>query len=265
MSSKFVDLEALNLRSAPVVEQSSWIDTLHLGQPVEALGPHEQAGWTRLRANVDGTMVDGMVKSEIGGRPTLRDPAPPAREALVAAAVGQWLRFEQGLGQEHLEPYYRYVGEMWRAIGLELDGRDRDTPWSAAAISFMVRQAGRDFPRYRSFRFAAAHSKYMHDAIAQRRADNEDAPFWGFRLHEHRPAIGDLVCRWRETPRDFDDAAGSDAFKSHSDIVVSVAPDFVLAIGGNVGQSVSVTRYEKTGAGFLAAAEAVFMVLGNRT
>ncbi|QNM98642.1 DUF2272 domain-containing protein [Chitinimonas koreensis] len=265
MSSRFVDLEALNLRSAPIVEPATRLGILHLGQPVEVLGPHEQAGWTRVRASIDGAAVSGMVKSEIGGQPSLREPAPPAREALVAAAVGQWLRFEQGLGQEHLAPYYRYVGEMWRAIGIDLDGRDRDTPWSAAAISFMVRQAGHDFPRYRDFRFAAAHSKYLHDAIAKRRANDADAPFWGFRLHERRPEIGDLVCRWRETPRDFDDAASSDAFKSHSDIVVSVAPDFVLAIGGNVGQSVNVTRYEKTGAGFLAAAEAVFMLLGNRT
>jgi hypothetical protein len=187
------------------------------------------------------------------------------REALIAEAIKEWLRFERGLGLEHQTPFFKFVGEMWRAINLDLDGKDRDTPWSAAAISFMVRNAGKHFSRYNGFTFAPSHSRYMHASIKHRDAGDTNAPFWGFRLHEKRPEIGDLVGRWRESPRDYDDAATSDSFKSHSDIVISIKPDHVLAMGGNVRQSLNITRYSKTGAGFLAAEDGVFILMSNRT
>jgi hypothetical protein len=104
----------------------------------------------------------------------------------------------------------------------------------------------------------------MHDSIVQRKANNKEAPFWGFRLHENQPKIGDIVGRWRITNIDFSDAETRDDFKSHTDIIVSVRPDFVLAMGGNVRQSVNITRYVKTGAGFLAAENKVFMHLVNQ-
>ena len=73
-----------------------------------------------------------------------------------------------------------------------------------------------------------------------------------------------MVCRWRETERDFDDAAVSDAFKSHCDIIVRITADEVFAIGGNVSHSVSITRYDKTPSGFLADSNNVFAHLVNR-
>lgn len=264
MADKFVDLEALNLRSEPVVSTSTRIGILHLGQRIEDRGPHDAAGWVKIKAEINGASVDGVVKAEIDGRASLRDPVSAAREALVAEAIKEWLRFEKGQGIEHHDPFFKFVGEMFQAIGLDLDGKDRDTPWSAAAISFMVRHAGQNFSKYKNFKFAAAHSKYLHDSIVKRKNGDTNAPFWGFRLHERRPEIGDIVGKWRETPRDFDDAEVSDAFKSHTDIIVSVSPDFVLAIGGNVDQSVNITRYEKTAAGFLAAKDAVFMHMVNQ-
>ncbi|MNN24649.1 hypothetical protein D3C81_1380880 [compost metagenome] len=105
----------------------------------------------------------------------------------------------------------------------------------------------------------------MHASITKRKAADNNAPFWGFRLHEKQPEIGDIVGKWRETSRDFDDAAAGDSFKSHSDIIVSVRPDHVLAIGGNVQQSVNITRYEKTGAGFPAVQDGVFILMANQT
>jgi hypothetical protein len=262
---KFVDLEALNLRSAPEMSPETRIAILHLGQPVEVLSPAPEPGWIKVKATVGGVAKTGVVKAEINGQPSLRSPVSPQREALVAQAIAEWLRFEKGQGQEHHAPYFSYIGEMWQAIGLNLDGRDRDQFWSAAAISFMVRNAGNTVPKYKKFKFAAAHARYMHDAIIRREKNDTKAPFWGFRLHEVKPEIGDIACKWRESPRDFDDAANSDAFKSHTDIIVSVQPDFVLAIGGNVGQSVNITRYAKTGAGFLAPQDQVFMHMVNRT
>lgn len=265
MSTKFVDLEALNFRSEPTITPATRIGILHLGQRVEEQGPSGQVGWVRVKALLEGIPKEGVVKSEINGKLSLREPVSQSREALVAEAIKEWLRFERGLGLEHHDPFYKFVGEMWQAIGLGLDGKDRDTPWSAAAISFMVRNAAKEIPKYGSFKFAPSHSKFMHASIMKRKSNDASAPFWGFRLHEKRPEIGDIVGKWRETPRDFEDAETSDSFKSHSDIIVSVTPDFVLAIGGNVGQSMNITRYEKTGAGFLAAHGGVFIHLVNQT
>ena len=255
----YVDAEALNFRSKPEVSPGTRRGVLHLCQPVEVLGDAGSPGWARLKAKIDGAEQEGFVSARF-----LRAPVTDAREALIAEAIREWLRFEKGLGREMEDPFAGFVGDMWQAIGFDLDGRDRDVPWSAAAISFMVRNAGKDFAKYRGFRFAAAHARYVHDSIVKRETGDEAAPFWGFRLHERRPELGDMVCRWRETPRDFDDARASDSFKSHCDIIVRISPDEVFAIGGNVGHSVSITRYDKTASGFLADSNGVFAHLVNR-
>jgi hypothetical protein len=254
-----VDTEALNLRSEPDISPETRLGILHLCQPVDVLEQTESPGWVRVSAELDGRTQEGVVSGRF-----LRAPASDAREALIAQAIREWLRFEKGLGREFNDPFAGYVGEMWQAIGMSLDGRDRDVPWSAAAISFMVRHAARSFSRYQNFRFAAAHARYIHDSIVRRQANDATAPFWGFRLHERRPELGDLVCRWRETERDFDDAAVSDTFKSHCDIIVRITADEVFAIGGNVNHSVGITRYDKTPSGFLAGSNNVFAHLVNR-
>lgn len=265
MPTQFVDLEALTLRSQAVVAPSTRIGLLHLGQKIDVLGAADTLDWLKVRAQVDGQSKQGVVKAVIDGLPSLRDPVSPEREALVEQAIGEWLRFEQGQGKEHVDPYFKYVGEMWQAIGLNLDGKDRDTPWSAAAISFMVRKASAAVPKYRHFKFAPAHHHYFHDSIVQRKNGNANAPFFGFRLEERRPEIGDLVCKWRDTPRDFEDAEAGKAFKSHCDIIVSIRRDTLSAIGGNIGDSVGITTFQKTPAGFLAERDAVFMMMANQT
>jgi len=253
MTDKFVDLEALNLRSAPNSSSlANRIGILHLGQPVNEIGPADTAGWVEIDAKIGGATKRGFVKAEINELASLREPVSEAREALVAEAIHEWLRFEQGLGKEHIDPFTGFVGQMWQAIGLDLNGDDVGVPWSAAAISFMVRNAGKHFPKYNNFKFAAAHWKYMHDSIKKQKAGDASAPFWGFRLFQKQPEIGDIVGQWRESgPHDFDDAAAGRAFASHCDIIVSERPDFVLAIGGNVKNSVRISRYVKTPGGFI--------------
>jgi hypothetical protein len=236
-----------------------------LGQPVKEIGSASAPGWVEINAEIDGVTQTGVVKVEIDGLPSLREPVSPAREALVAEAIKEWLRFEKGQGKENIHPFSGFVGEMWQAIGLDLDGMDRGMPWSSPSNSFMVRNAGKNFPKYQNFKFAASW-KYMHDSIKKQKAGDTSAPFWGFRLFEKQPEIGDIVGTWRRPGglHDFDDAAAGRAFASHCDIIISVRPDFVLAISGNVKDSVSISRYEKTPSGFLAEAGRVFMLLGNQ-
>jgi hypothetical protein len=272
MTTQYVDLEALNLRSSPEVATTNRIGVLHLGQQVDVEGDPVD-GWLPVTTGVGGAPVSGFVKGIIAAqpatgmvdKPSLRDPVSDSREALVAQAVAQWVRFDQGQGKETVDPFFRFVGEMWQAIGLNLDGRDTDVPWSAACISFIVRHAAATVPAYARFKFAAAHSRYLHASIVARNGNDTTAPFWGFRLNERPPQIGDIIGKWRETPRTYDDAAATDAFKAHSDIVVSISQDFVLAIGGNVDDSVSVSQYAKTPGGTIAAVEGAFMLMANRT
>ena len=267
MTSKFVDLEALNFRSTPNSSSlANRIGILHLGQPVNEIGPASAPGWVELEAEIEGVTKRGVVKAEINGLPSLRDPVSGSREALVSEAIKEWLRFEQGQGKEHVEPFFRFVGEMWQGIGLDLDGQDRGTPWSAAAISFMVRNAGKRFQKYNGFKFSKRHSVYMHDSIKRQRAADMSAPFWGFRLFQQQPEIGDIVGKWREDPSDFDDAAAGRDFASHCDIIVSVRPDFVLAIGGNVKHSVSISHYAKTPGGFIDdEGDVNIIIMANKT
>lgn len=260
---RHVNVKALNLRSTPSASSSkNVLRTLFLGQSVELIGD-QQSGWwpVQLADGSERGFVKALIDESSGiGTPSLRTPEAPAREALVAEAVGQWERFKFGQGKETIDPFFRMVGEMWAQIQLPHDGRD-DIPWSAAAISFMVRRAATEHPGYLDFRFAASHSKYIHDAI--RRAGVAGAPFHGVRLFEQKPQLGDLVARSREEPISFDQAAASDAFKSHTDIIVAIHADAVYAIGGNVSNSVSLTRYAKTDGGHVSEEGGVFALLVN--
>jgi Uncharacterized protein conserved in bacteria (DUF2272)/Bacterial SH3 domain len=257
---KFVDTLRLNFRSEPAAKNSNIIEVLRLGQPVSVL---EGAGgdYVKITVETNGSHREGFVSEKY-----LRDPLSEGREALVQQVISEWERFNFGLGREHRDPYFKFIGEMWRRIGLNLDGKDRDVPWSAAAISFMVHNAGEAFPgtRYPKFRFAAAHSRYVHDSIKKRHARDENTPFWGFDLHERRPKIGDIVCRGRAgSDVDFEHATNHDSFKSHCDIIVRIKEETVVAIGGNVSHSVKRTEYDKTPDGFLDDTKNVYAILVN--
>jgi hypothetical protein len=251
---KHVQSDALNLRSEPVITDSNIIAVLAKGQAVNTIAPVNTAGWVNIDVGMNGSTRNGFVKSHL-----LREPVSAARERLISAAVAEWIRFDNGSGQEHVAPFFEFVGEMWRAIGLNLDGRDRDQPWSAAFISWIVRRSG---PEYADFRFAAAHSRYINHAITRREASSA-APFWGFRLNEHKVALGDLVCQWRTSPQTYDGARVSDSFFSHCDVVVEVASGSVRALGGNNSHSVGFKTYAINTNGFLKAENRVFAVLRN--
>lgn len=191
----------------------------------------------------------------------------------MRAACAEWFRFQRGNGSEVALPYADYVGEMWQALGVEgRDGTDTQHPWSGAFISWILRKAG-----YQNFLFSGLHADYIHQAIRRRELAIQ-GPFWGFRLGEHRPALGDIVCQWRTTRDaqgnpiliDYDYAEDHDSFFSHTDVVVQVNERSVRAIGGNTGQedfghggSVSMKSYRLTEDGVLVAENRLFAVMRN--
>jgi hypothetical protein len=127
-------------------------------------------------------------------------------------------------------------------------------PWSAAAISLIVRNAAKTVDGYKNFQESIGHSEYMWDSIRKAASGDLAAPFWGVTLDKAKPQVGDIIGSWRNTPFSFDrflTAPKNPETPCHSDIVVAVGPDLVLAIGGNVKQTVYATGYQVGGNGFL--------------
>ncbi|WP_299877697.1 DUF2272 domain-containing protein [uncultured Sulfitobacter sp.] len=241
-----------NVRSAP-----SFGDNIagYLNQcdSVEIVGPKQGDRWMPCKA--EGHTDEVFVSENV-----LRNQVSEPKERLVRECVKQWLRFDKEAGKEHISPYHNYVGEFWDSINLgHLDGTDRDTPWSAAFISFCVRAAG----GYDGFRYAAAHSKYTHQAIRSK-LDNESGPFWGYKISDHKPQIGDMVCRRRTSANiTYDFASTHDAFKSHCDIVISIRDDHVSTIGGNISHTVARVNYPIDASGHLSDSGRVYAVMKN--
>jgi hypothetical protein len=145
----------------------------------------------------------------------------------------------------------------------------REPYWSAAFVSYVMRAAGVDA---REFPPSAAHAAYVDALIADAARFPAAAPFLPRSPGEHPPAAGDLLCAdrspaplrdWRER------AADAGRFRPmHCDIAVEAGPGYVDAIGGNVLDSVTRTRFPADAAGYLlprpAGAPAWFAVFENR-
>lgn len=248
-----VKTDSLNLRSFPEIKDGNIITTLPLAQTVEVIDSNPANRFWEVETIINGSTQRGFVSAAF-----LRPPVSDRKEALISNAVKEWLRFERGNKLEYEDPQYKYVGEYWSKIGLNLDGRDRDQPWSAAFISFVARTSD-----YNNFKFAPAHSTYVYDAVDKKKANDTTAPFWGFNINDHKPQLGNLVCRWRETPITSIDSLPRGGFKSHCDIVIEIRDTEVRTLGGNVNNSVSITSYPLTSNGFVRAAKNVYGVLSN--
>jgi hypothetical protein len=115
------------------------------------------------------------------------------------------------------------------------------------------------------FRYSTQHSVYISQAIRDHMKGN-DVGFWGWRLNEHRPAVGDLVCWAREAGVDFDHQKSGN-YAGHCDIVVEVNADEIFVIGGNVGDAVTRRPLALHG-GFLTVrelgGETLFAIMQNR-
>ena len=135
-----------------------------------------------------------------------------------------------------------------------------DTPWSAAFISYIVKQAG---GKADAFEFANAHRAFIYDAFAVSAAENDgkDSPrlYRACPVFSTRPRAGDLICFQREAAlaNESDGSVretirGEVAEKStahavrrtHCDVVAAVDPSAqkLYAIGGNVEQAVAVKK-----------------------
>jgi hypothetical protein len=161
--------------------------------------------------------------------------------------------------------WYQRVGEYWLdgTNTRDIDGRNHDMPWSAAFISWVMKQSGAEH----RFRYSTLHSVYIYQAIRDLLRNNTEAGFWCWRLNELKPSIGDIVCWSRQDGVDYDNQNGG-IYKGHCDIVVEVQPRSVYVIGGNVGNSVTRRPLPLNDFGFLKpttfASETLFALMQNR-
>jgi hypothetical protein len=253
MPTLIVGTDGLNLRSTPAIQEGNVVAQLTLAQPVEILESAPGDAFQKVRATVDGQAREGFAS-----RKYLRQPLSDPREAIIRAAVDEWVRFGRGRGLEFVEPFSSRVHDYWVPLGEEFTGMVRGQPWSAAFISFIARQAG-----YAGrFPFATNHAAYINDAIAKQKAGDGRSAYWGFRLNEHKPQLGDLIAGWREHQRvTFDHRP--EFFPSHCDLVVEVTPTSVRTLGGNVSQSVNMKTFVLDGNGFIPAQDPLFAILRN--
>ncbi len=256
---RFVTTEGLRLRDSP---NGNVIRDLTIGDRLRDLGAIDSSRWRKVRIGHE----EGVVFDQY-----LRKPVRREIELLLRAALDEWLRFEKGRADEKADPYYRYVREMWAAIGEPYDGRSlyadgKEVPWSAAFVSWVVGKAG---PAYANFQFASSHSVFVNNAIKARVTGRADKPFWGYRIDEAKPEIGDIVQRNRGTGSfTYSYAENHTSYASHSDFVVEVKPDVVRVLGGNVSNTVSMRgdlqEYRLDATGFIAGGQRVIALLKNR-
>lgn len=124
------------------------------------------------------------------------------------------------------------------------------TAWSAAFISGVMNETGVGVGH--GFVASGRHMDYIQQAILNKENNRRDKPFWGFKLSEVRPQVGDLICLNRGSTRHTYTKVKDDRFRmingrpdkrSHCDIVVDKfttgGKTFIEVVGGNVGDTVS--------------------------
>ena len=137
-------------------------------------------------------------------------------------------------GREAEEGYWKRVGDYWKVgVDKDLTGKDTHEPWSAAFISYVMKEAGLGD----RFSYSDWHATYIRNSILARRRKDRTFAFWGYKLNERAPQVGDLVGYRRQGGITFN--YQPTVYKSHTDIVVAVRPGEIDVIGGNVKDSVT--------------------------
>jgi hypothetical protein len=156
------------------------------------------------------------------------------QKKLATIAQGQFDRFH--LLRENQPPLSTQIKAYWQDLGFRFPGVG--VAWSAVFVSWCVKNAGATAAQ---FKFAQAHAKFVHAAIANAQAGT--GVFHGRRPSEYAPKIGDILQNNRSGHRfDFDFAKNNSQYESHSAIVIEVGTDnrgrYLRTIGGNEADSV---------------------------
>jgi hypothetical protein len=173
-------------------------------------------------------------------------PAPPASPESEPANFPRVLAYWRAVPRDYgaVEANRRRYAGLLAASPAAAGTLWGDPAWSAAFISWVFASAGVDA---REFPPNATHALYLDGLIADAAAHPGQAPFVPRDPAEHPPRPGDLLCLDRARPplRHWTErlAETGRIRPMHCDIVLSVAPGVVEAVGGNVLDAVTLTRF----------------------
>ncbi len=117
----------------------------------------------------------------------------------------------------------------------------QDEAWSSAFISYIVKKSGGGD----DWKYSPSHSTYITDTI-KNRLENNSNPFKGYKPEEVKLQVGDIVGKPRQGGVTYNSKG---PYKSHTDIVVDIKNGIAETIGGNVGNSVAMTKIPLTSDG----------------
>jgi hypothetical protein len=172
------------------------------------------------------------------------------KAVLLRTSAAQLLRLAEGVSDPDMREILRETALRAAIV---------DTSWSAAFISYVVRQSG---VGPNAFQFANAHRVYIYDAFAVSAAELKNEPTDGIYRAcplATSPRVGDLICQQRESElANASDEAVRERIRTeldgsiqprsvrrtHCEIVAHVdkAAHKVYTIGGNVNQAVTARK-----------------------
>jgi hypothetical protein len=179
---------------------------------------------------------------------------------LKDTAITEWNYWKNGQIKEGDPSTMERLREYWREGAGVKNWSDRqmtDEAWSAAFISYLMKKTGAGS----DWKYSPSHSTYIVDSIKNRKLNN-DKSFKGYKPNEVKLEVGDLVGFARQSGVNYDTTG---AYKSHTDIVVGIKDGYAETIGGNVGNSVTMTKVPITSDGKidLQKAPKYFVVIKN--
>lgn len=157
------------------------------------------------------------------------------KNKLVQNVLAEYKKWNQGNTKEGDPSTMDNLRNYWATVGWanRSDHTKINTPWSAAFISHVMEKSGSGA----DFKKSASHSTYIVDSIKNRK--NNTGVFKGYKPDEVKIEVGDLIGRPRQNGVTYDTTGN---YASHTDIVVEVTPNEAKMIGGNVGNSVTMTK-----------------------
>lgn len=173
-------------------------------------------------------------------------PATGLRSAIVNIAMQEWNKWKQGTIKETDPSIQAILRDYWISGTGSDYGYKNKLAWSAAFISWVVKQAGGG----NNFRYSGAHTTYTYYA-KQNRLQNNSNPFKAYRTSEMKPEPGDIIVQNRGSSAFTYDNLQPDMSGTHGDIVVKVNPATVEVIGGNLSDSVRLNTYPLAANGYL--------------
>ena len=193
--------------------------------------------WRLFGSRVDDAMP--------GSRPPPKPWQKPERFPGLWERVGEYWWIGMNAGTR----FSRWTGKHDAEGNVFPASKDGDYAWSAAFISYVMREAGAGA----SFPYAPDHAFYVDAGWHADRSAHPRYAVRAERVEDYAPETGDLICfgTGRDRSLRFDDLPVP-FFFGHCDLVVAAAPQMLTVLGGNVDDAVTMKHVPTTRAGRLA-------------